>query len=119
MMKTMGMVVLSAMMAFAADVAGKYSAETETPRGPMKQTFEFKVEGKKLTGTVGGGRGNAEISDGKVDGDKVSFKVVREFNGNSMTMNYKGKVSGDELKLTMEMEGGQMPAREITAKREK
>ena len=33
---------------------------------------------------------------------------------NEMKINYKGTISGDELKLTMEMNGN---AREVTAKR--
>ena len=36
-----------------------------------------------------GGRGGAdEISNGKVDGDNITFEVTREFNGNSFTTKY-------------------------------
>ncbi|MBM3736604.1 MAG: hypothetical protein FJW39_12540 [Acidobacteria bacterium] len=56
---------------------------------------------------------------GKVDGDNVSFKIKREFNGNAFVMNYAGMVAGDELKLKMTVEGRDMPAREMTLKRAK
>ena len=40
-----------------------------------------------------------------MDGDNVSFAVVREFNGNQFRINYKGKVAGDEMKLSGEVVG--------------
>ena len=51
--------------------------------------------------------GDTDISNGKVDGDTVSFDVVREFNGNSMTLHYTGKVAGDEIHFTVAREGGE------------
>ena len=55
----------------------------------------LKQDGAMLTGTIQGGRGGAaEIKNGKVDGDNVSFEVTREFNGNSITIKYSGSVSG-------------------------
>lgn len=107
---------LLAVAALAADVSGKWTAEVQGRNGTTTQTFNFKVDGSALTGTISGGRGgDVTISNGKVDGDNVSFDVTREFQGNSMTMHYTGTVSGDELKL--KMEGGRGGAREITAKR--
>jgi hypothetical protein len=113
------LLLLTALMgvaAFAADVSGKWTAETPGRDGQtMTSTFNLKADGNTLTGTVSGRRGDAEISNGKIDGDNVSFDVVREFNGNSMTIHYKGTVSGDTLNL--KMEGSRGPARDIAAKR--
>ena len=79
----------------------------------------FKVEGDKLTGTITMGQmGEGPISEGKVDGENVSFAVVREFNGNEFRINYKGKVSGDEMKITGEVVGRDRTF-EMTAKRAK
>ena len=72
----------------------------------MKTTYEFQSNGSELTGKIISSRGETPITDGKVDGDNVSFTVVRSFGGNEMKMLYKGKVAGDELTLTMEFEGG-------------
>jgi autotransporter translocation and assembly factor TamB len=106
-----------AVAAFAADVTGKWTAEVAGRGGnTMTQTFTLKADGAALTGTVSGGRGgDASITNGKVDGDTISFDVTREMGGNSVTMHYSGKVAGDEIKFKMEREGGQ--AREFTAKR--
>lgn len=114
--------VLSSVLAFAAyaaDVTGKWAAEAPGRGGQMQQiTFNLKADGATLTGTVSGARGESDISDGKVDGDTISFSVVREFQGNSFKMNYTGKLAGDAIQFKMEREGGGGQAREFTAKRQ-
>lgn len=107
---------LLAVSAFAADATGKWTAQMPGRDGgnPMNITFDLKADGSTLTGNVGGARGQTDISNGKVDGDKVSFDVVREWNGNSMTMHYTGVISGDTLKLTVTTPRG---SHDIEAKR--
>jgi hypothetical protein len=121
-MKSLWILVLMAVFSLAvlaADASGTWKASIETPNGAMENTFTFKVEGAKLTGTVTMGQmGEGPISEGKVDGDNVSFAVVREFNGNEFRINYKGKVSGDEMKITGEVVGRDRTF-EMTAKRAK
>jgi len=109
---------LLAVAAFAADVTGKWTAETPGRGGrAMQQTITLKADGNTLTGTMSGRGGETAISDGKIDGDNISFSVVREFQGNSMKMNYTGKVSGDTIQFKVQREGGDQPPREFTAKR--
>jgi hypothetical protein len=95
----------------AADIDGKWAAEVEGRRGTVTQTLILKASGSELTGSLEGGRGGAvDISDGKIDGNKVSFKVVREFNGNQFTQQYNGTLSdAGELNLTVSMGGGGRP----------
>lgn len=105
-----------ALTAWAADVTGKWTAEMAGRNGNTRQmTINLKVDGDKLTGTIGGPRGDTEITDGKVDGDQVSFSVAREFQGQSMKLNYKGQLSGDEIHFTVQRAGGE--GRQFTAKR--
>jgi hypothetical protein len=107
---------LIAVAAFAADVNGKWTAEMQGRDGQtMTTTFNLKADGATLTGTVSGRMGETPITNGKIDGDTVSFDVVREFNGNSFTLHYKGTVSADTINF--KVEGGRGPGREITAKR--
>ena len=112
--------------AFAADVSGKWTYEQAGRGGaPRPVTITLKQDGSKLTGSVPGmGRGGdnppppSEIMNGKVDGDKVSFEVKREFNGNTMITKYEGTVSGDEMKLKMTRDTQNGPqTNEVTAKR--
>ena len=124
---------LMAGTSFAADVTGKWEGEMKMPemgaggggpggggpggggrgggmgpQGPMKWNFDFKQDGTNLTGSVKGPRGTAnEIIEGKVEGDKISFKVKSQgFQGNEMTIKYEGTLSGEEISFTFSMEGG-------------
>lgn len=110
-----------ALVASAADVTGKWTAEVPGRGGnATTNTFVFKVDGSKLTGTMDGGRGGpVEISEGKVDGDNVSFIVVRSFGGNDIKISFKGKVSGSDIKFTRTIEGLDQapPPTEFTAKK--
>lgn len=90
----------------AADITGKWTAQVpgRGRGGPSENTFVFKVQGKKLTGSTNMGRGGeAQIENGKVDGDDVSFTVTSSFGGSEAT--YKGKVSGDTIAFSRTMEG--------------
>jgi hypothetical protein len=101
----LGIMVVTAL---AADVDGTWVSEFQGRGGEtMKSTYTFKAEGSTLTGTMSGPMGGENaITDGTIKGDEISFAVKMDFGGNAMTMKYKGKVAGDEIKLTMEMEGG-------------
>ena len=93
------MVLLALTSAWAADLAGKWTAKGQ---GGADITFVFKVTDDKLTGTVNNSLapGEAEIYEGKVSGDEVSFSLKRSINGAETTVVWKGKVSGDEIKFT-------------------
>jgi hypothetical protein len=115
----LALVAVCSVVALAADASGTWKASIETPNGTMENTFTFKVDGDKLTGTITMGQmGEGPISEGKVDGDNVSFAVVREFNGNQFRINYNGKISGDEMKISGEVVGMDRKF-ELTAKRVK
>jgi hypothetical protein len=119
--RALALIAVCLAVAWAADVSGKWKAEYQSPDGQTRQsTFNFQVSGEKLTGTVGGPRGDAQISEGKVSDDEISFVVVRDFGGNSVKFVYKGKVAGDEIKLAVTANfGGEERTFEMTAKREK
>lgn len=106
-----GLIAVAAI--WAADASGKWTADVQGRNGnTMTITMNLKADGSKLTGTVGGRMGDTEISDGKVDGDNISFTVVREFNGNQFKQNYQGKLDGDTIHFTIKMEGGMGGGRE-------
>lgn len=110
-------VTFGALTAMAADITGKWTGTVETPRGTQTITFNFKVDGAKLTGTITTQRGDSDITDGKIDGDNVTFVQKVSFNGNDFEINYSGKVDGDSIKFTRTM--GDRPATEFTATRVK
>jgi hypothetical protein len=94
--------------ASAADVGGKWVAQMQGRNGMTETTFAFKVDGTTLTGTVTDPRGESTISEGKVNGDEISFVVVRKFMDNEMKILWKGTVAGDEIKFKREFQGGMM-----------
>ena len=103
------LMALFAMSATAADISGTWKGTMQGGMGgDMEITFVLKAAGSALTGTVSnpmGGDTNP-ISEGKIDGDSISFVVAVDFGGNGMKISYKGKVvSEKEIKLTMSFPG--------------
>jgi hypothetical protein len=82
------------------DVSGNWKWSFEGFGGnQVDVTLKLKQDGDKLTGTITGFNGeDMNIEDGKVKGDEVSFKTVRDFNGQKVTTIYTGKQDGDSLK---------------------
>jgi hypothetical protein len=114
------LMALSTVQAHAADVTGKWTADMQMPGGgdSMQIAFTFSQDGAVLSGSVLGPQGDAmPISDGKIDGDKISFKV--SFNG--MTITHEGTINaaGDEIKLSSKSDSGDFPAMEMTLKKVK
>jgi hypothetical protein len=107
-------------LALAADIDGKWTAEVAGRGGQTNtQTLTLKAAGDKLTGSIEGGRGGpTEISDGTIMGTAVAFKIVRQFGENKIEQTYKGTLSGDELKLSMDNGRGRGP-QDVTFKRAK
>ena len=123
-----GIVLLAlAFVAAAADVTGKWTSEQPGRNGgaPRVTTYDLKAEGGKLTGTVTAAMGRGEptpiqITNGKIDGDKISFEVTRDFNGTPFTTKYEFTAKGDTMtgKVTRPgMNGGDPTTTDITAKR--
>ncbi|HXE63322.1 MAG TPA: hypothetical protein VN519_07265 [Bryobacteraceae bacterium] len=84
-------------------VAGTWKGTFDTPNGAQENTFVLKVDGDKLTGSITGMMGTIEISNGKVDGDKVSFAINTDFG----LISYRGTVKGDDMNLTLSAGEGQ------------
>jgi len=118
---------LTSVAALAADFNGKWTAEVPGRDGSTRtSTFTLKADGAKLTGSVSSQMGDAEITNGKVDGDNITFDVVRTFNDMTITLSYAGKAdSADAIKFTRTFKGNMPgggdapPPQEFTAKRAK
>lgn len=119
MMRKLGIAVLvlalGSVAALAADFNGKWTAEVQGRMGTQTITFDFHVDGSKLTGTITSPRGQSDISEGKIDGDNISFDQVLNFNGNEFKIHYTGKADGDTIKFTRQM--GDHPSTDFVAKR--
>lgn len=109
-------VALGSVTALAADFNGKWTAQVQGRNGTQTITFDFHVDGSTLTGKITTPRGDMDISNGKVDGDNISFDQVISRNGNDFKITYTGKADGaDSIKFTRQM--GDRPGRDFTATR--
>jgi len=105
----------------AADITGTWKSEFDSQVGHQNYTFTLKQDGTGLTGKasseVGDRKREAELKEGKVEGDSVSFVEMLSIQDNEIRIAYTGKVSasGDEIKLTRDV--GDFGKTDIVAKR--
>jgi hypothetical protein len=95
-------------------VAGEWDAVFNTPGGPQPLKLIFKVDGEKLTGTAKRSRGDVALA-GTVKGDDIAFSYSVDYNGNSVTLYFTGKVKGDAISGTVSF--NESASDEWTAKR--
>jgi enterochelin esterase-like enzyme len=105
---------------FGADLSGAWKAEFDSQIGRQKYVYTLKQEGDKITGKanaeINEQKHESELSEGKVEGDAVSFVEKLNFNGNDIRISYKGTVVSNEMKLTREV--GTFAKEDVVAKRE-
>jgi len=104
------LMLLGPAYSLAADVDGRWEGTVSGPNGDFTLTFHFKAAGSKLTGSVETPNGDQPISEGKVDGNKISFKTKFEDND----IDHEGTVSGDTIQLKVKGPWGE---NELTLKR--
>ena len=96
--------LLVAGIAYGADIDGTWTGEMDMMGQTMPISYTFKAEGNVLTGTTPIMDQEYKIQDGKIDGNNISFSVVMNF-GQEMKVDYKGTLSGNDLKLSWDMMG--------------
>jgi alpha-galactosidase len=82
------------------DISGTWVGKTQGPMGEMEVVYHLKVADGKITGTQSLPFGDAPIIDGKITGDDIEMIVEMEFFGNAQKIIAKGKMAGDELRIT-------------------
>jgi hypothetical protein len=91
---------------FAADVDGKWAGTLSTPMGDVPVAFTLKADGAALSGTTSGpDGGEVKITNGKTDGNKISFSVSFDFGGMPLQLDYKGVVANGEIKFSIDVAG--------------
>ena len=103
--------------AYAADVTGKWTAAIDTQIGVQNYTYDFKVDGEKLTGIAKSQFSESPIAEGSVKGDEISFVENLKFEGQEVRVVYKGKIAGDEIKFNRQV--GEFASEDFVAKRVK
>jgi len=118
----------AASTATAANLSGTWKwMAPANPDGKIPNiTFTLNLQGETLTGTVNKLTGSVAttkdaakgyqvsfqnisseaITNGAVKGDEVSFQTIRAGKAGKTTTTYSGKISGDTIKGTVEIEVG-------------
>src|SRR6185436_4092782 len=95
---------LASFSALAADVSGTWKAEFNTQRGLQKYTFTLKQDGTAVTGKANverdGEKREAELKEGKVERETVTFVEPLKIQDNDIRIVYTGTISGNEIKFT-------------------
>jgi hypothetical protein len=103
------------------NLSGKWKGEFDSQIGIQKYTFDFKVDGDKLTGKAIAERemetNEVAIIEGKIGTNEVSFVEPLKFDDNEIRIEYTGKVSGDEIKFHRKV--GDFAEEDFVAKRVK
>lgn len=111
---------VASLSALAADITGTWKAEFNTQRGLQKYTFMLKQDGKSVTGKASverdGEKREAELKEGKIEGDTVTFVEQLQVQDNDIRIVYTGTIAGNEIKFTRKV--GDFGSSEATAKRD-
>ena len=109
--------VVAAASAFAPGVAGKWTAAIDTQIGVQNYTYDFKVDGDKLTGIAKSQFSESPISEGTIKGDNLAFVENLTYQDMNIRVTYTGTVSGDEIKFNRKV--GDFASEDFVAKRAK
>jgi opacity protein-like surface antigen len=112
--------VIMAGAAMAADITGSWSGTMSVGDNQFTLTYSFRQEGGNLTGSVVTPHSSdaLPLSEGKVDGDKVSFAVKMEMDGGTVKFVSSGTIKGEEITITTKSEGNHdFPETPMTLKR--
>ena len=108
---------LSAGLLFAGDPAGDWKASVDVNGNDVPLTFHLKVKDASVTGAIEGMPTTpADIQNGKLEGDNITFTAVTDYQGNSVKLIYKGKIDGDQIKFSVGTDDGSWGV-EFVAKR--
>ena len=82
----------------APDITGDWKGTFDVNGTPTEMKFHLKSSGSTVTGTIERpGAPPMEVHEGKIDGDTVSFWINTDYEGQTYTIVYKGKVTPGQI----------------------
>jgi hypothetical protein len=85
----------------AVSVAGTWELTVESPMGSRTSDAVFTQNGETLGGKMVSQRGEAPLQ-GTIKGDTVAFNLTINAQGQDLTIDYSGKVTGDTMSGTVQ-----------------
>ena len=83
-----------------ANVDGSWNTVTKSPMGDQAAVMTVASSGDSFTGTYAGAMGNAEVKEGHVDGDMLTWKLDISV-PMPMTLDCEATVDGDTITGTV------------------
>jgi hypothetical protein len=85
-----------------ADVTGDWKGTFDLNGTPTELKFHLKSSGGAVTGSIERpGAPPVEVHEGKIEGDTVSFWITTDYEGQTYTVVYKGKVAAGQIDFDM------------------
>jgi hypothetical protein len=82
----------------STDVNGNWKGTFDLNGTPTQLIFHLKSSGNAVTGTIEReGAPPVDVHEGKIDGDTVSFWITTDYEGETYTVVYKGKVAAGQI----------------------
>jgi hypothetical protein len=108
--------VASATVPAVMDVNGTWKGGFDVNGTTMSQTIHLTSANGVVTGTVEGLTTPAEIHEGKIDGDTVTFWISTDYQGTTYKVVYKGKVAAGQIVFTLGTDDGSWSTQMTAAK---
>jgi imidazolonepropionase-like amidohydrolase len=81
-----------------AQIGGSWRMTIDSPQGAQAVTATFAQNGSSFTGKVSGlPTGDAEISNGHLDGTKATWSLSLTFGAQSFNLDFMGDISGNRI----------------------
>ena len=90
-------------LAEETNVAGSWEMTSKSPRGERTQPITIEQDGANIKVTMASRRGDAMVGEGKIEGNKISWKVTRETPRGTFEITYTGTLDGETMTGTMQM----------------
>jgi hypothetical protein len=113
-MKTLLLLVLSVGPLAAADLSGAWKVEGDIAEIHINRVCTIKQSGDKLTGTCKN-QMNELAMTGEVKGNSVTWTYDSDYQGQKVTLVYKGTLDGGTIQGSIDTEGA---AGKFTAKKQ-
>lgn len=95
-------------------VAGEYECVTKSPMGDQKSVLTVNVDGDSWTGSNAGQMGALDITDGKVDGNTLTWTMDMKV---PMPMKLEGTATVDGDTITGQIKAGAFGTMAMTGTR--
>lgn len=89
-----------------ANIAGTWQWSLATPMGEMQSRLILDQEFQEVSGKVSIQGWQIRIREQSLKGDQLSFRVRYNTEGQNVVMRFNGRVSGDTIKGSLEIQGG-------------